>query len=337
MTDIGIAGWGLSFPEETWDAARLSGLTGIPPDVLRDKFGVNRIFVAGPHDQPSQMAARAGQAALAMAGVDANDVDLVVYHGSEYKDFIVWSAAVKIQGLLGTDNAYAFEVYSLCAGAGVALNVAQGMMHSDPRLEHVLLVTASRESDLLDYRNERSRFMFNFSAGGGAMLLRRGHPANRLIGTAVITDPSLSETVVMRAGGTRLPTSSETVSSNQHILDVTDIEYMRDRLGEVSLPNFVRVIRQAVERGGRRLDEIDFLGVTHMKLSFHQALLDELGLAGEQAAYLSDYGHIQSVDQVIALDEGVRHGQIKPGDLVVLAGAGTGYTWSAAAFEWGEK
>ena len=335
MTDIGLVGWGTSFPPHTRTYKELAELTSIPPDVIRDKFGITKIYVPGPRDQVSQLAADAGRAALDMAGLDPADVNLIIYHGSEYKDFIVWSAAIKIQGLLGASNAYAFEVYALCAGAGVALNVAQGMMLSDPRLVHVLLVTASREGDLVDYSNERTRFMINFSAGGGALLLKRDHPTHRLIGTAVLTDPSLSETVVMPAGGVRHPTTAETVAAGQHRLDVTDLDAMRDRLGEVSLPNFVTAIRQAVERGGYALSDIGFLGVTHMKRSFHDALLAALDLDQEQTVYLSDYGHIQSVDQAIALEEGVRQGKIKPGDLVVLAGAGTGYTWSAAAFKWG--
>jgi 3-oxoacyl-[acyl-carrier-protein] synthase-3 len=110
---------------------------------------------------------------------------------------------------------------------------------------------------------------------------------------------------------------------------------MRDRLAVVSLPNFIRVIREAVEEAGHSTDEIDYLGITHMKASFHHEILKELGLTPDQSVYLSHYGHIQSADQAIAIEEGVRQGKINPGDLVVVAGAGTGYTWSAAAFEWG--
>lgn len=336
MVDIGLAAWGVSLPQQTRSYQELAELTGIPPEVIRDKFGINQVYVAGDEEHASAMSAQAGQQALAMAGLGPQDLNLIIYHGSEYKDHIVWSVATKIQQLLGATNATAFEIYSLCAGAGVALNIAQAMMNGDPRLHNVLLVAASREVDLLDYRNERSRFMINFSAGAGALLLQRGLARNRLIGAAVITDPSLADAVVMPGGGSRHPVSAATLSAGQHTLDVPDVIFMRDRLGEVSLRNFVEVIRQAVQQGGRTIDEIDYLGVTHMKASFHEALLSDLGLSPEQSVYLSNYGHIQSADQAIAIDEGVRQGKIKPGDLVVLVGAGTGYTWSAAAFEWGE-
>jgi 3-oxoacyl-[acyl-carrier-protein] synthase-3 len=72
-----------------------------------------------------------------------------------------------------------------------------------------------------------------------------------------------------------------------------------------------------------------------MKRSFYLEILKAVGLTADQSVYLEDYGHIQSVDQVLALELGLAQGKIKPGDLIVLAGAGTGYTWSAVSIRWG--
>jgi 3-oxoacyl-[acyl-carrier-protein] synthase-3 len=81
--------------------------------------------------------------------------------------------------------------------------------------------------------------------------------------------------------------------------------------------------------------DINFVGITHMKRSFYLEILSAVGVSAEQSVYLEDYGHIQSVDQVLALQLGLAQGKIHEGDLVVLAGAGTGYTWSAIALRWG--
>lgn len=78
-----------------------------------------------------------------------------------------------------------------------------------------------------------------------------------------------------------------------------------------------------------------FLGITHMKRSFYLQILEEIGLTPEQSVYLDDYGHVQSVDQVLSIELGLQQGKIKAGDVLLLAGAGTGYTWSAAALRWG--
>ena len=114
-----------------------------------------------------------------------------------------------------------------------------------------------------------------------------------------------------------------------------NLTFMGSRLGEVSQPNFVKVITGAVEKSGYKLEDIQFLGLVHMKRSAFNGILDALGLSQDQAIYLDHYGHMQSVDQVVALDLAVQQDKLNAGDLVVLSGAGTGYTWSAVAIRWG--
>ena len=225
-------------------------------------------------------------------------------------------------------------MYALCAGAPIAIQAARNMMRLDRRLENVLLVSASRENDLIDFSNMRTRFMFNFGAGAGALIFRRGQEHNQVLESAVRTDGSLADTVVM----TRLRTASRCCRAMGTLhgrLDVHNAEYMAARLGEVSLARFVEVITEAVTESGCSMSDLRFLGITHMKRSFYQEILSAVGLTPEQSVYLEHYGHIQSVDQALALSLGLQQGKIQPGDLIVLAGAGTGYTWSASAIRWG--
>jgi 3-oxoacyl-[acyl-carrier-protein] synthase-3 len=332
---IGIAAVGIYVPEQIETAAEIARQTNIPEAVVSQKLGITCKHIAGPDDQPSQMAARAAQQALANAQVDPTEIDLIIYHGSEYKDYFVWSAAAKIQHLIGASRAYAYEIYALCAGAPLALKVARDQMRADPYLRNVLLVAAARENDLVSYTNERARFMFNFGAGGSAVLLQRGLLRNQVLESAILVDGSFSENVVMPGGGSRNPASAATIAEELHRLDVLQLDDMRDRLGGVSLPNFVRVVDEAVTKSGATREEIAFLAITHMKPSFHRELLQSLGLRPEQSVYLDEYGHIQSVDQALALKLAQERGLLRDGDLVVLAGAGTGYTWSATAVRWG--
>ena len=335
LPPVGIAGIGLYIPAQVVTGAEIAARTGLPEFVVRDKMGIQQVHVAGPDDTITAMAVRAAERALADAGLTAEDLDLVLYHGSEYKDHIVWSAASKIQNELGAVNAYAFEMYALCAGAPIAFQAARNMMRLDHRLEHVLLVSASRENDLIDFGNMRTRFMFNFGAGAGALVFRRGQAQNEVLESAVRTDGTLADTVVMTPaaeGVALLPGEMGTLHGR---LDVRNAEYMADRLGEVSLGRFVEVITEAITESGYTLDDLRFLGITHMKRSFYREILSAVGLTPEQSVYLEHYGHIQSVDQALALSLGLEQGKIRPGDLIVLAGAGTGYTWSASAIRWG--
>ena len=259
----------------------------------------------------------------------------MIYHGSEYKDHIVWSAASKIQNLIGATNAFAFETYALCAGAPIAYKVARDMMRVDEHLRNVLLVSASRENDLIDLTNQRTRFMFNFGAGGSAAIFQRGLDRNLVLESAIKTDGSLADTVIMTPADGDVALLPPEMGTLYGRLDVHNAEYMAERLGEVSLTRFTEVITTAIERSGYALSDVRFLGITHMKNSFYREILAAVGLTPEQSVYLDHYGHIQSVDQILALELGLAQGKIKPGDLIVLAGAGTGYTWSATALRWG--
>lgn len=330
---VGIVGTGTYFPDAVQTAADLVAITGIPEAVLREKMGIRQRYVASETDTVTAMATHAARKAIAAAGIASTDINLVISHGSEHKDHLVWNAASKIQHNVGATNAYAFEMYALCAGSPIAMHMAQGMMQSDPRLQYVLLAAGSRENDLINFRNERSRFMFNFGAGGGAMVLKRGAAHNRIMGSAAITDGSLSETVVLTTAA--VGDQPAEVGDLRGRLDVTNPNYMAERLGAVSLENFVKVIQEAVEVSGAQLSDVRFMGITHMKRSFYLEILKAVGLTADQSVYLEDYGHVQSVDQVLALELGLAQGKIKPGDLIVLAGAGTGYTWSAVSVRWG--
>lgn len=334
MISVGIAGFATWFPRQIQTAADLALLTGIPENVLREKMGIVQRHVAAEDETVTHMASLAAQQAIAQAGIDPSQIGLVISHGSEHKDHLVWNAAAKIMQNIGAVNAYAFEMYALCAGAPIALQTARALMQADPRLEYVLLAAGSRENDLINFRNDRSRFMFNFGSGGGAILLKRGSAENVILGASAITDGSLSETVVLTPAAVS-EGDPAVVGEVSGRLDVTDAAYMAERLGQVSLPNFVRVIREAVEQSGAALSDVRFLGITHMKKSFYLEILQAISLTAEQSVYLDHYGHVQSVDQALALQLGLAQGKIQPGDLIVLAGAGTGYTWSAVAVRWG--
>lgn len=318
---IGIRGIGVYTPSGSHTAAQISQQTGIPEQILTDRFGLRQKCRAGADEHVAEMGRKAALAACAEAGIEPAELDLVLFHGSQYKDYQPWSAACRIQDLIGARKAAAFEVYALCAGAPVALKTARGLMRDDASLRNVLLVASTKEADLIDYANQNARFLFNIADGAAAVVLQQGLTRNQLLGCAVRSDGSFSLDVIVPPG-------------EQH-LTVPDPESMKVRLDPISFPNFLGVVDGALAEAGLTRSDVTFLGATHMKRSMHQGMLDALGLTWEQTFYLEDYGHLQSADQYIALQEGARRGILKPGDVAVLAAAGTGYTWSAAVVRWG--
>ncbi|SDR44870.1 3-oxoacyl-ACP synthase [Natronobacterium texcoconense] len=338
MTTVGLTGYGRYFPDETITGEEIAEENGIPEEVVREKMGITEKHVCPPdEDHVTDMCVAAAEDALADAEIGAEELDLVLYHGSEYKDYVVWSAAANVVERLGAETAYATESHTLCASAPIAVRQAKAQLQVD-HVDAALLVAASREEDLIDYGNDRSSFMFNFGSGASAMVLE-SDPGERCRATvhesAAVTDGSFSEDVIMPAGGSLEPPSEETVAERRHYLDVPDPDGMKERLEPVSLPNYLEVVDTALERSGRTRADVDFVSITHMKRSFHDLVFEELGLdPATDGYYLDEYGHVQSADQIIALEKGRQAGLLEAGDLVCFLAAGTGYTWSATVLTW---
>lgn len=330
---VQILSWGQYLPRMRVRGRDMSEALELPPEVVERKVGFRQKRVPGEDDGCASMAARAARTALRRARVEASEVQLIIYCGSEYKEHIVWNAASHVAQRLGAVNALAFEVYALCAGLPIALQVARDMMQSRS-YRKALVVTASREGDLVDPANPRTRWMANFGAGGGAILLGRSGGRGVLAGFGGLTDSRLSMSVVQPAGGTAMPASQDTVRRRLHNLDVMDMEEMRKRLEDVSLPAYRRTIRQALREARRDLDDVCAFLVTLMKPSFHQELVRSLGIPARRAIYLDSVGHMQSVDQVVALEMASRRKLLENDRVVLMAAAGTGYTWSAMAIRW---
>jgi 3-oxoacyl-[acyl-carrier-protein] synthase-3 len=220
-------------------------------------------------------------------------------------------------------------------GTPVALRLARALLTAEPELGTVLVVAACRESYLLDYANERARFMFNFGDGAVAGLLTADADRNVLLGSHAITDGSFSLQVKVPAGGSVEPASHATVDGHRHFLDVADPAHMKNGLDEVSLANFVRAAEGAVTRSGAALGDVGYVCGIHMKRSMHEAIAGALGVPLDRVSYLDDTGHMSGVDPLLGLDRAVRAGEVSDGDLVLLLAAGTGYTWAASVVRWG--
>jgi 3-oxoacyl-[acyl-carrier-protein] synthase-3 len=334
---IGLMALATYLPERVQTAADMAAASGIPEEIVRDKLGIAAKRRASNEDQTSAMAMRAAGTALERARITPEELDLILYSGSMHKDFYVWSAANRIQHLLGASNAYAFELAALCTTNVLALKVARDLMTADKRLRTVLICGGHRTSDLIDLRDQSARFLFSLSDGGSAMVLRRGHPENAVLASSFSSDGSLSEDVVIPAGGTRLPTSRATLAEGRHTFHVDHPERLKSGLDGISERHFVRVVREAVERSGYDVTQITFLAINHLKPSMHRRILEQLALREDQSLYLADYGHIGAPDQVLALELASAAGHLHDGDLVVAASAGLGFTWGATALCWGRS
>jgi 3-oxoacyl-[acyl-carrier-protein] synthase III len=329
MSGVGLAASASYLPERWMSAAEIAAASGIPEPVIIEKFGLRGKHIAAEDEHVSDLSVAAAARLLEESAVDPKTVDVVLYFGSMWRDYGVWQAAPWIAHRLGCDRAYAIEYDNVSCGTPVALRLARDMLLAEPEVRTIMLVAACRESYLLDYANERARFMFNFGDGAVAGLLVKDSTQNELLGSHGITDGSLSLQVKVPGGGSVSP------NGGYRFLDVADPLAMKERLDATSLDNFVAAAEGALARSGAGLADLTFLCGIHMKRSMHDALIARLGLDAGRASYLDDTGHMSGVDPLLALDRAARDGKLDDGDLILLLAAGTGYTWAASVVRWG--
>jgi 3-oxoacyl-[acyl-carrier-protein] synthase-3 len=329
MTQVSLTATASYLPERWMTAAEVAERSGIPENVIVEKFGLRGKHIAAEDEHVSDLSVRAAESLLEESRIDPESIDVVMYYGSMWKDYAVWQAAPWIAHRIGASRAYAVEYDNVSCGTPVALRIARDMLLAEDDVQRILVVAACRESYLLDYANERSRFMFNFGDGAHDGLLEKDGGRNALLGCHGVTDGSFSLQVKVPSGGSVSP------NGGYRYLDVADPSEMKAGLDQVSLQNFVAAARGAVERSGATLADVGYLCGIHMKPSMHRTLVRELGLDDSRAAYLDDTGHMSGVDPLLALDRAARNGDLRDGELVLLLAAGTGYTWAASVVRWG--
>ncbi len=326
-----ITGFATYIPARAQTSDDLARATGILREVIEEKFGLCA-KPWGEGEQVSEMAVKAARRAL--DGRRADDIDVVLWTGSEHKDFPIWTAGIKVQDAIGARCAWAIDLSARCATTQAGLRIARDIMLAESGVRKALLAGGHRMIDKLNYANERARFLFTMSDAASAVLIERDAPGHEILATSLITDGSFSEDVMVPGGGTRLPLTRENFDPALLCLDVPDPAGMKARLDSVSLPNFLGAIERSVADSGYSIGDIGYLAIIHMKPSVHRAILNELGLSEDQTTYLSDFGHAGAPDVIRSLECGVRDGKIRDGDVVVLAGAGTGYIWAATTLLW---
>ena len=335
-TSVGIVSAGMYLPRQFITAAEIAEQSGLPEWVVRDKLGIVQKAVAGPDDQPSQMAVWAAQDCLSRCDIPPEEIDVVLCTTEEWKEYLLWTAGIDLAYQIGATNAWAIDLHMRCATTVTAMKMAKDMMIADPEINTVLIAGGYRIGDVINFKNLRTTFLFNIAAGAGALLLRRDWPRNHVLGSHLMTDGSMSRHVIVPASGTIQFPTDQAVKDGLFNFDLVEPEAMKTRLNEVSMDNWMHCIDEALRKsGGLTREDLGFLNMVLIKPSGYRDMLERLGLTEEQGVYNSSFGHIGEQDSIINIVEGVKQGRLKDGDLMAIVGAGIGYVWSAGIVRWG--
>lgn len=314
-------------PDEVVTAADIAAASGLPAEVITDKLGLRQKHVAAPDEHVSTMSLAAAQQLLPMA--DPGAAAALIYFGSSIKDFDLWSCAVALQAGLQLENAYAFELASNCAGFGVAVQVGRALLLTDPHLDEVWLVGASKESSVVDYGDLATKSVFAFGDGAAAALMRRGQSGLTVLATVVVSDGTYNEAVLVPAGGTRTPASTKSLADGQHKVRVQPDLQLGQTIGPLFVELMTRAGITAIDRAGLLPQDIDVVLLQHQIPSVVDAIIRGTGAVNASTVELGDYGHMSSIDVPLALHLALQRTAVPAGGHALLLSAGLGYTWTA--------
>jgi 3-oxoacyl-[acyl-carrier-protein] synthase III len=339
QVNVGIVGTGIYLPKGRMSAKDISDRTqGIwSEQAVIDKLGIREKVVPGDSssDGTQEMGALAALDALKNTGVNPLDINVILSVTEEWKEYPLTTSALYIQDRIGALNAWGIDVQNRCCTTVSAMKMAKDMLIADDEIHVIMVVGGYRNLDFVDYADKDMSMMYNLGAGGGAIILKKNYGKNLLLGSHVIGDGSLSRTAGVEIGGLCNPITLANVDEAKKSLRLLDPVKMKNRLNEVSMPNWYKCIDESLRKSNLERKDIDYLDILHIKRSGHESMLSELGLNPNQSIYLEDYGHIGQIDQILSLHLALQSGQVKDGSVVCMLAAGIGYVWAANIIKWG--
>lgn len=326
MRNVKILGTGSSLPEKIVTNFDLAKIVDTNDEWIQSRTGIKARRMATSEEQTSDFAAEASRRALDMAGIRAEDIDLVIV-ATMTPDMPFPSTACIVQDKIGAIKASAFDLEAACSGFVYGVTVAKQFI-STGFYEHVLVVGAETMTKILDFEDRNTCVLFG--DGAGAVVLGPSDCESGFLGMELGADGSGGDVLHMPGGGTLNPATVDTVNSRLHYLKMEGSEVFKFAvriMGKASL--------NAIEKSNLEVSDIDFLVPHQANIRIINSAAKKLKLPMEKVhVNLEKYGNMSAASIPVALDEANRDGKIKSGDNVVLVGFGAGLTWGACVIKW---
>jgi 3-oxoacyl-[acyl-carrier-protein] synthase-3 len=273
------------------------------------------------------MATAAAEKAIAAAGIDRSEIDLVIV-ATMTPDMPFPSTACLVQSRLGLGHITAFDIQAACSGFIYALNTGTNMLRSGA-YKKALIIGAEKMSSILDFEDRTTCVLFG-DAASAVILERSETPDVGVIDSITGSDGSNPELLYQPAGGSALPASAETVGNRQHFIKMNGKEIFKLAvrvMGQVSC--------DILERHGYTTEQVDLVIPHQANLRIIDSLAKRIGLPIERFHNnLDRFGNTSGASVGLVLDEAFHQGRIRSGDLILLVAFGAGLTWGSTLIKW---
>lgn len=325
MANAEITGWGKCLPPTVLSNHDLEQLTDTSDEWITTRTGIKERRIS--HVEVSDMAAVASQRALAAAGLEADEIDLIIV-GTCTGDSIIPSTAALVQDKLGAYRAAAFDINAACSGFLYALVVGSNMIRSGTN-RRVLVVGAEKLHRLLDFTDRTTAVLFGDAAG--AVVLEATDEPVGLLASELGMDGSVHDILAVPAdgglgdAGHRDPATSGIKMNGPEVFKRAVVT-----MGEAT--------GRALRAAGMGLDDIDLFVPHQANIRIIDAAAKRLGLPSAKVyVNIASYGNTSAATIPVALTEALEDGRVGPGSIVVFAAFGAGLSWAAAVLRWGSR
>jgi 3-oxoacyl-[acyl-carrier-protein] synthase III len=323
-----IRATGACLPKGEVTSAALGARLGLSEAEVIKRTGIRARRWADPADTTATLAAAAGRQALQRAGITPTAVDRVLVSTTS-PDMPFPSTACLVQDALGIPGAGAMDVLASCSGFLAALSMARASIRAG-QARCVLIVCADVKSRFLDLDDPATAILFGDGAGAAVVTEAEDGMPGDVGPVRLATDGSRWPWVHLPAGGSRRPTTGETVAAGLHTLKMDGLPLFRTAVARLSA-----VVREVMADEGLENADVACFVFHQANLRILEAVAKRLGLPANQVATtLAAYGNTSSASLPITLDAAWGEGRLRPGDTAVLATFGGGVTWGACRVVW---
>ena len=322
-----ITGWGKCRPPLSLTNADLSTLVDTDDEWIRERTGISERGIC--HVETTDMAEVAARHALAAAGLETTDLDLIVM-ATVTPEISCPSNACVLQERLGAVNAGAFDLNAACSGFVYGFATATSLVTSGVA-RRILLVGVEKLHFFLDYRDRNSCVIFG--DGAGAVIIEHSDQADvGVLGVDLGADGPAGSTMVIPTLGTRGELSTFRDPS-QHRL-----HFEGQAVYKIAVKGMAESVTRALERASLDADDIDLVVPHQANLRIIQAATSRLGVPESKVMVnIAHHGNTSAASIPMALCDALDEGRVSPNDTIAITAFGGGVTWGSVFFRWGER
>jgi 3-oxoacyl-[acyl-carrier-protein] synthase-3 len=324
---IAITGSGSAVPATCLDNQGLTKLVATSDEWITTRTGIQQRRLAVEPESLSQLATTASRQAIAAAGINPYDLDLILLATSTPDD--LFGSACQIQAQLGAIKAVAFDLTAACSGFVIGLVTAAQYIRTGV-YQNVLLVGADILSRWVDWQDRRTCVLFG--DGAGAVVLQ-ANQSDRLLGFCLKSDGTQNHDLNLAYNGStqELAPGIKVTKGCYQPITMNGKEVYRFAVQRVP-----EVIDKALFQANLSVDQIDWLILHQANQRIIDAVAQRLNIPDHKIiSNVAHYGNTSAASIPLAINEAVQQGKIKPNDIIATSGFGAGLSWGAAIFQWG--